>query len=159
MNTQLLAVVAVAMISLGAFGLIGLWAYSRLTRPPRRSKRRNSDLVVVHRFKTRKRRTMRPVPSPVAFAPEPADDSRWRRPGSPVPSPHPAPAIFGQGKPRHVRIDHTPRVIIHHTPTVILPHETIDAAKPHKPLSHATRPSSRTAIIKRVRVDDSPPGI
>lgn len=159
MNARLLAVLAVGMIGLGAFGLIGLWVYySRLARPARRVKRRNSDLIVFHRFKQRKRRTLRtalaasapamPAPAVPLFAPDqPADDSRWRRPGGPQQPPAPEPAFFGVGQPRHVRIDNTPRVII--------PHMVV-GPEPRKPqFSQSTRPSRRTALIKTIRVDES----
>ena len=43
-----------------------------------------------------------------------APESRWMRPGGPLqPSRRPAP-IFGEGQPRHIRIDDTPHVIIPH---------------------------------------------
>jgi hypothetical protein len=150
MNPKILAVVAVAMISLGIFGLIGLWVYSRIGRKPRRAKRRNSDLIVVHRFKERKRRTMRPAlaaQSVVMPVGDSGDDSRWQRPGvasSPIPTERPPLPFYEPGKPRHVFIAHTPGVII--------PHQTV-GPEPRKPLSQATRSSRRTVLIKTIRVD------
>src|SRR5690242_6793449 len=52
-----------------------------------------------------------------------APESRWMRPGGPLqPSRRPAP-IFGEGQPRHIRIDDTPHVII--------PHETVGPVQDH----------------------------
>lgn len=154
MNTQIMAaVVAVAMIALGTFGLIGLWAYSRMTRKPHRAKHRNSDLVVTHTFKKRKRRT-RSAPAAPALDTALGDDSRWQRPGvtatvSPDPSFRAPMPIYEPDKPRHVFIPHTPGVII--------PHVTV-GPEPRKPveqprLSQSTRPSRRTVLIKTVRVE------
>jgi hypothetical protein len=151
MSTQLLAVLAVAMISLGIFGLIGLWAYTKLERKPRRVKRRDADLIVTHRFKSdRRRKAMRRALAAPALASAPVDDSVWRRPGGPLQPPEPKPLIFGEGQPRHIRIDDTPRVII--------PHETFGPEptprlKPRLPDLGRTQRSQATALIKTVRVD------
>jgi len=51
-----------------------------------------------------------------------APESRWKRPGSPVQQRADV-LIFGEGQPRHVRIDNTPHVII--------PHETVGPAPGH----------------------------
>lgn len=151
MNTTLLSIMAVGMISLGFFGLIGLWAYSRMTRKPRRAKRRDADLIVTHRFKSdRRRKRLRLAPAAPALASAPVDDSVWRRPGGPLQAPEPKPLIFGEGQPRHIRIDNTPRVII--------PHETFGPEptprlKPRLPDLGRTQRSQATALIKTVRVD------
>jgi len=52
-----------------------------------------------------------------------APESRWKRPGSPSQSQQSSMPIFGEGKPRHVRIDDTPHVII--------PHETVEPQRGH----------------------------
>ena len=151
MNAQLLAVMAVGMIGLGIFGLIGLWVYSRIEHRPRHAKRRDSDLIVSHRFKSERRKRLRLAPvAPAPVAPAlvaPDDESLWRRPGGPLQPPQPKPLFFGEGQPRHIRIDNTPHVII--------PHETV-GPETHKPLSQATRPNRRnqpTVLIKTVRVE------
>lgn len=153
MNTQLLAVLAVAMISLGIFGLIGLWVYGRMMSKPRRGKHRSSDLIVVHTFRKKRRRTLRTAlaaAAPTMPAPEQheTDDSRWQRPGfkpSVDPSFRDPMPIYEPDKPRHV--------FIAHTPSVIIPHETVGPeSRPQPRLSQRTQRSQKTALIKTVRV-------
>lgn len=150
MNTQIIAaVVAVAMIALGTFGLIGLWVYSRMQRKPHRAKRRHSDLIVVHTFKKRRRKRLHPAPVAPVLDTAPGDDSRWRRPGVAAPAlatERPPLPFYEPDKPRHV--------LILNTPGVIIPHRVV-GPEPHKPLSQATRPSRRTVLIKTVRVDNT----
>lgn len=70
-----------------------------------------------------------------------SDDSRWQRPGGPL---RPKPPIFGEGQPRHVRIDNTPRVII--------PHETVGPQT-----GHASYQRNMPAVrIKPVDVSPEP---
>lgn len=157
MNAQLLAVVAVGMIALGVFGLIGLWAYSRMTKVNRRVKRRNSDLIVSHTFKKRKRRTLRTAlaasaPSMPSLEQPAADHSRWQRPGfkpSVDPSFRAPMPIYEPDKPRHV--------FIAHTPSVVIPHETVgpEPRAPQPRLSQRTQRSQKTVLIKTVRIEQS----
>lgn len=57
-----------------------------------------------------------------------APESHWKRPGSPSQSQPSVMPIFGEGQPRHVRIDNTPHVII--------PHETVGPAPGHASYQH-----------------------
>lgn len=150
MNTIMLAILAVGMISLGIFGLIGLWAYSRITPKPRPAKPRNSDLIVVHTFKKRRRKLLHPAPVGPALDTAPGDDSQWRRPGAASPAmstERPPLPFYEPDKPRHVFIPHTPGVII--------PHVTVGPEpRPQQPrLSQRTQRSQRTALIKTARVE------
>lgn len=152
MDTRLVAV-ATMVIAVGGFGLIGLWVYSQIKRPkPRQTRRRDSDLVVSHRFAAPKKgRKLRPAQAaPVQYADE---DSRWQRPGFTAPARannerQPLP-LYEPNAPRHVFI---PR----QTSMNIIPHETVgpEQAKAQPRLSQRTQRSQPTVLIKTIRVED-----
>lgn len=155
---NVLMALALGIIAVGIFGLVGMLVYTQVNRPsvklqPAYSKR-NADLVVVHRVgRRKKRRVMRPAPAAPVSAVEsaPDDDSRWRRPGaasvSTAPNEREPLPYYEPDKPRHV--------FIASTPSVIIPHQTVEAPKPR--LSQRTQRSQPTAMIKTIRVETQKP--
>jgi hypothetical protein len=146
MNIQI-AVAAVAVIGFAMFSLIGMWVYSQIKRT--RVKRKDKDLIVVHRFKSAPRHRKRALSAPAPNV-APADNSQWRRPGftTPIdPTARPALPLYEQGKPRHV--------LVLNTPTIILPHETVGPNPPvHPPeQQRVSRRNQPTVMIKTIRVD------
>ena len=142
-------VVAVGIIGFAIFGLIAVWVASQIKRPAQ--KKRHNDLVVVHRFKQRRRKRMGPIApaAPSMPASDTGDDSQWRRPGftaSVDPSFRAPMPLYEPDKPRHILIPHTPHVIV--------PHETIEPPKPR--LSQRTQRSQPTVMIKALRIDRVP---
>lgn len=71
---------------------------------------------------TRLKKQHRGIPQSQVVLP---DDSRFRRPGGPL-QPKPSTPIFGEGQPRHIRIDDTPHVIVPRQP--IEPAQTVDSS-------------------------------
>lgn len=171
MNGQA-AVVAVAMIGVGMFGLILMIVYATVQinkshpAPARQTRRRDADLVVEHRFKHKKRGKMRPAQTSVPDRPVmpliPApdmqrindDDSRWQRPGFAAPAraaQERAPLPYYEpNAPRHVFV---PR----QTSMPIVPREIVGPEQKPPRLSQRTQRSQRTAFIKSIRVETEQP--
>jgi hypothetical protein len=102
---------------------------------------------------------------------DPSDEYRFRRPGGPL-QPAPSMPIFGEGQPRHVRIDDTPHVIIPHETVIptqnddgtqgrlirVVKIDRVDVKVPEQPLPSAPKDlkpnkfdkSNRTMPMKRI---------